>query len=127
MSNSFIYLQVFALDPSIELEFLELATHCKAVICCRVTPLQKVSAKLLSVSSDTGTVDQSVKPFSSSTNIRRGLDLSTLVCLRCHAPRPPHVVPLCFPLLFSTPGLYLLYYLQVYISIYLVSCWIPRI
>lgn len=108
MSNSFIYLQVFALDPSIELEFLELATHCKAVICCRVTPLQKVSAKLLNC-------------------IRRGLDLSTLVCLRCHAPRPPHVVPLCFPLLFSTPGLYLLYYLQVYISIYLVSCWIPRI
>ncbi|XP_028399052.1 phospholipid-transporting ATPase ID-like [Dendronephthya gigantea] len=32
---------VFALDPSFELEFLELATHCKAVICCRVTPLQK--------------------------------------------------------------------------------------
>lgn len=32
---------VFALSPKCELEFLELACMCKAVICCRVTPGQK--------------------------------------------------------------------------------------
>ncbi|XP_032239636.2 phospholipid-transporting ATPase ID isoform X2 [Nematostella vectensis] len=32
---------VFALNKQLELEFLELACMCKAVICCRVTPLQK--------------------------------------------------------------------------------------
>ena len=32
---------VFALDPEHELRFLALAKLCKAVICCRVTPLQK--------------------------------------------------------------------------------------
>ncbi|XP_065059907.1 phospholipid-transporting ATPase ID-like isoform X2 [Rhopilema esculentum] len=32
---------VFALDKSLEMQFLELAKCCKAVICCRVTPLQK--------------------------------------------------------------------------------------
>ncbi len=31
----------FALTPDIELLFLELACLCKAVICCRVSPLQK--------------------------------------------------------------------------------------
>ena len=31
----------FALSPSLQLKFLELATMCKAVVCCRVTPLQK--------------------------------------------------------------------------------------
>ena len=31
----------FALSPSLQLKFLELATLCKAVVCCRVTPLQK--------------------------------------------------------------------------------------
>ncbi|RKO83727.1 hypothetical protein BDK51DRAFT_13088, partial [Blyttiomyces helicus] len=31
----------FALEDDIKLVFLELATHCKAVICCRVSPLQK--------------------------------------------------------------------------------------
>lgn len=31
----------FALDESLEKEFLSLACLCKAVICCRVTPLQK--------------------------------------------------------------------------------------
>lgn len=31
----------FALDPELELIFLELATICKAVMCCRVSPLQK--------------------------------------------------------------------------------------
>lgn len=31
----------FAFERDVELEFLELATLCKAVICCRVTPLQK--------------------------------------------------------------------------------------
>jgi len=31
----------FALKKEIELDFLELAKSCKAVICCRVTPLQK--------------------------------------------------------------------------------------
>lgn len=30
-----------ALDSKMELLFLDVATHCKAVICCRVTPLQK--------------------------------------------------------------------------------------
>ena len=32
---------VQALEPSMELLFLEVASRCKAVICCRVTPLQK--------------------------------------------------------------------------------------
>lgn len=32
---------VYALSPKCELEFLELACLCKAVICCRVTPGQK--------------------------------------------------------------------------------------
>ncbi|RWS24531.1 phospholipid-transporting ATPase ID-like protein, partial [Leptotrombidium deliense] len=32
---------VHALQPSMELLFLEVASSCKAVICCRVTPLQK--------------------------------------------------------------------------------------
>lgn len=31
----------FALESDIDTEFLELATRCKAVICCRVSPLQK--------------------------------------------------------------------------------------
>ncbi|KAJ3395913.1 hypothetical protein HDU92_004588 [Lobulomyces angularis] len=31
----------YALEPDIALIFLELATHCKAVVCCRVSPLQK--------------------------------------------------------------------------------------
>lgn len=31
----------YALEPEIDSEFLELATSCKAVICCRVSPLQK--------------------------------------------------------------------------------------
>lgn len=31
----------FALSPSMEKEFLELAVSCKSVICCRVSPLQK--------------------------------------------------------------------------------------
>lgn len=31
----------FALLPDVELKFLELALACKAIICCRVTPLQK--------------------------------------------------------------------------------------
>lgn len=33
--------QAYALDRSMEQEFLETACMCKAVICCRVTPLQK--------------------------------------------------------------------------------------
>ncbi|KFD54817.1 hypothetical protein M513_04251 [Trichuris suis] len=32
---------IHALQPPLELLFLEVATACKAVICCRVTPLQK--------------------------------------------------------------------------------------
>ena len=31
----------FALEDDIKLILLELAIHCKAVICCRVSPLQK--------------------------------------------------------------------------------------
>ncbi|KAJ1930063.1 aminophospholipid translocase [Tieghemiomyces parasiticus] len=31
----------FALQPDLELVFLEIATMCKAVVCCRVSPLQK--------------------------------------------------------------------------------------
>lgn len=31
----------FALEKEVELIFLELASMCKAVICCRVSPLQK--------------------------------------------------------------------------------------
>ncbi len=33
--------QAYALERSMELEFLQTACMCKAVICCRVTPLQK--------------------------------------------------------------------------------------
>lgn len=33
--------KAYALDESMELEFLKTACMCKAVICCRVTPLQK--------------------------------------------------------------------------------------
>ena len=36
-----IMFQAFALKPELEGIFLELACACKAVICCRVTPLQK--------------------------------------------------------------------------------------
>jgi hypothetical protein len=36
-------LQAYALLPEAEQDFLGLALRCKAVICCRVTPLQKVS------------------------------------------------------------------------------------
>ena len=36
-----VNVQTFALKPDCEGLFLELATLCKAVICCRVTPLQK--------------------------------------------------------------------------------------
>ncbi|XP_068248598.1 probable phospholipid-transporting ATPase IM isoform X2 [Palaemon carinicauda] len=32
---------VWALNPKLELLFLEVASQCRAVICCRVTPLQK--------------------------------------------------------------------------------------
>lgn len=32
---------VHALNPSLELLFLEVATKCRSVVCCRVTPLQK--------------------------------------------------------------------------------------
>jgi len=34
-------MQTFALQEDLELNFLELASRCSAVICCRVTPLQK--------------------------------------------------------------------------------------
>lgn len=33
--------QAYALEHSMELDFLRTACLCKAVICCRVTPLQK--------------------------------------------------------------------------------------
>ncbi len=32
---------VFALSDQLKMKFLELGTMCKAVVCCRVTPLQK--------------------------------------------------------------------------------------
>ena len=32
---------VFALSDKLKMQFLELGTMCKAVVCCRVTPLQK--------------------------------------------------------------------------------------
>jgi hypothetical protein len=32
---------VFALSDELKMKFLELGTMCKAVVCCRVTPLQK--------------------------------------------------------------------------------------
>jgi magnesium-transporting ATPase (P-type) len=32
---------VFALSDNLKMKFLELGTMCKAVVCCRVTPLQK--------------------------------------------------------------------------------------
>lgn len=33
--------QAYALERSIEMDFLRTACMCKSVICCRVTPLQK--------------------------------------------------------------------------------------
>uniref|UniRef100_A0A8C3UV23 Phospholipid-transporting ATPase n=1 Tax=Catharus ustulatus TaxID=91951 RepID=A0A8C3UV23_CATUS len=36
-----LFLQAHALEADMEVEFLETACACKAVICCRVTPLQK--------------------------------------------------------------------------------------
>ena len=36
-----MFLQVHALKPKMELLLLDVGCHCKAVICCRVTPLQK--------------------------------------------------------------------------------------
>lgn len=42
MSNAPVFAgQAYALESSMELEFLRTACLCKAVICCRVTPLQK--------------------------------------------------------------------------------------
>lgn len=38
---------LFALDPSLKKLFLEVAEQCKAVLCCRSTPLQKVCVCLL--------------------------------------------------------------------------------
>lgn len=32
---------IFALNDKLKMKFLELGTMCKAVVCCRVTPLQK--------------------------------------------------------------------------------------
>ena len=37
----FVVPQAYALESSMELEFLRTACMCKTVICCRVTPLQK--------------------------------------------------------------------------------------
>lgn len=34
-------LQAHALEPQLEIVFLDLACLCKTVICCRVTPMQK--------------------------------------------------------------------------------------
>ncbi|CAF5084619.1 unnamed protein product, partial [Rotaria socialis] len=31
----------YALNEKLKMKFLELGTMCKAVVCCRVTPLQK--------------------------------------------------------------------------------------
>ena len=36
-----MYPQAFALQEDLQLEFLRMACMCTAVICCRVTPLQK--------------------------------------------------------------------------------------
>ena len=35
------FFQAYALDDDLKLKFLELATLCTAVVCCRATPLQK--------------------------------------------------------------------------------------
>ena len=37
-----VCVQRHALKPEMEMLLLETASQCKAVICCRVTPLQKV-------------------------------------------------------------------------------------
>lgn len=39
--SSSVVLQRYALRDSLKLDLLETASKCKAVICCRVTPLQK--------------------------------------------------------------------------------------
>uniref|UniRef100_A0A8C6PGZ6 Phospholipid-transporting ATPase n=1 Tax=Nothobranchius furzeri TaxID=105023 RepID=A0A8C6PGZ6_NOTFU len=40
-TSCFFHRQAFALERSMELDFLRTACLCKSVICCRVTPLQK--------------------------------------------------------------------------------------
>ena len=40
-SSEYFLLQAYCLKPDLEMDFLELGCLCKAVICCRVTPLQK--------------------------------------------------------------------------------------
>lgn len=41
MPYLYVSLQAHALESDMEQEFLETVCACKAVICCRVTPLQK--------------------------------------------------------------------------------------
>ena len=41
-----------ALSEDLKLKFLELSTMCKAVICCRVTPLQKAQVVELIMNND---------------------------------------------------------------------------
>ena len=41
LTPSSFHLQAYCLKPDLEMDFLELGCLCKAVICCRVTPLQK--------------------------------------------------------------------------------------
>ena len=38
---------MFALDKSLKVLFLEVAKQCHSVICCRVTPLQKVKISIV--------------------------------------------------------------------------------
>jgi magnesium-transporting ATPase (P-type) len=43
---------VYALSDQLKMKFLELSTMCKAVICCRVTPLQKAQVVELIMKND---------------------------------------------------------------------------
>ena len=42
----------FALDERLKVLFLEVARQCRSVICCRVTPLQKVRMSIVYVCLD---------------------------------------------------------------------------
>lgn len=39
---------MYALDPSLRVMLLNLSLNCHAVVCCRVSPLQKAQVKLMS-------------------------------------------------------------------------------
>lgn len=77
--------QAHALEADMELEFLETACACKAVICCRVTPLQKAQVVELvkkykkAVTLAIGDGANDVSMIKSEYGLRRGVMKSCLL------------------------------------------------